>query len=363
MLTNDQLRKAITHMQKENSQNSACIGFDGYVDTLYRVVRNRHNEQLYTAYDTIEQFAERVAAASGRSADIELLPLSRCMGGNAPLMAQAMACLQIPTRCIGTMGYPEFASDDIRFIPCSTAPCAESIAFEFLDGKLMFGTVASLQALDWSTIQQTAGLDNLIEWYRICRVWGVVNWSFVLHCNNIIISMIQNLISRCTHEENRHKILFFDLADPSARAPEDIHELCRLLQNLCCETNVILGLNENEIMCLSRLLIQNTSTNIPFLATALREKLGISAVVVHGLDYACAATQNQTIREESCFCHKPVVSTGGGDHFNAGLCAALAAGLTLQEALAVGNLVASFYVSTGFSPELEQLIEYAKEYR
>lgn len=66
--------------QSTEEQKQVCIGFDGYVDTLYRVIKSRSSRGEYEAYSTIRAFADRVYQAAGRSADMELQRLSRRMG-------------------------------------------------------------------------------------------------------------------------------------------------------------------------------------------------------------------------------------------------------------------------------------------
>lgn len=53
-----------------------------------------------------------------------------------------------------------------------------------------------------------------------------------------------------------------------------------------------------------------------------------------------------------------LISTGGGDNFNAGFCLGLLMQLSLPDSLTVGMATSSYYVKYGKSPEIEDLIEY-----
>ena len=104
-------------------------------------------------------------------------------------------------------------------------------------------------------------------------------------------------------------------------------------------------MNLNEAIHICRIL------DIPFddVSSACIEiagKLGVTAVV-HTLDQAYAADRNELQISHGELIEMPVVSTGGGDHFNAGYCCALIKGRTLKEALQWGNRSANNYVSTG----------------
>jgi sugar/nucleoside kinase (ribokinase family) len=54
---------------------------------------------------------------------------------------------------------------------------------------------------------------------------------------------------------------------------------------------------------------------------------------------------------------KPRLSTGAGDHFNAGFALAQAAGLPLEECLAVGTATSGAYVRDAESPTLPRLCD------
>ncbi len=353
--------KLFDEKQSTEEQKQVCIGFDGYVDTLYRVIKSRSSRGEYEAYSTIRAFADRVYQAAGRSADMELQRLSRRMGGNAPLMAEAMSRLGVSARCIGTMGYPElddvFTEKLVHFTPVSVAPSASSIAFEFSDGKLMFGHTEPLLTLDWDKITGMIGLEMLRQWYRDSDLWAVVNWSFLLRSNEILEGFIRDVVEVC--EGNHQKIIFFDLADPSGRSWEDLQNLFALLRRMSAKARVVLSMNENESSKVAEVIgLPNEDLTAVERVSAIRDKLGIWMAVIHGLDYAAAATEGQTVFEKGVFVPAPRISTGGGDHFNGGFAAALLYGLSHQEATAFGNLVSSCYVSEGNSPTLQNLHDY-----
>ncbi len=350
-------------LEQTADRKCACVGFDGFVDSLFRVVKSRVSAEEVTTFDTITEFAAHIAAAAGRSADMELQEISVRMGGNAPLMAQALGSLSVSTRCIGTMGWPEpepvFSGDGLRFTPISLAPSAKCMALEYADGKLMFGQTQSLLTLNWEKIRQTVGLEELRRIYRESSLWGIVNWSFLLCSNDIVEGFLADVVEYWG--DGKQKYLFFDLADPSGRSREDVRKLCSLMGRLNDAVKVTLGLNENESVKLAAVLELPEGGSSEERAEALRQTLGVDYVVIHGLSYAVGASGDGIFRAESIFNPNPVLSTGGGDNFNAGLCTALIHGLDLECALLFGNMVSSYYVTYGHSPSLSQLAGYIEE--
>lgn len=362
MISWNAMEKALAAVENRGRDKNICIGFDGFIDSLFRVVKARTSRDAFETYSTITEFARRVEKAAGRSADMELQPISRRTGGNAPLMAEAMGCQGLSVRCIGTMGYPEpedlFLGQNIHFTAESVAPCATCTAFEFSDGKLMFGNNQPLLDLDWESIVKVVGLENLRQWYRDCHLWAVVNWSFLMNSNEILEGLIRDVVE----ESREEKIFFFDLADPSGRSREDMEKLFSLMKRLETTNRVVLSMNENESLQVAGVLGMEAGEAAPCdRAAAIRETTGIWMASIHGLDFAVAATREQSVVEEGIFVPVPTISTGGGDHFNGGFAAALVCGLEPEEALAFGNLVSSCYVNGGKSPKLQDLRRYLEK--
>ncbi len=70
---------------------SALVGLDGFVDTIVSPVALREGQgEAFTPITTIPEFAERIAGASGMSTNIEFFPRMEKLGGNGPIMANAL---------------------------------------------------------------------------------------------------------------------------------------------------------------------------------------------------------------------------------------------------------------------------------
>ncbi|HED54268.1 MAG TPA: hypothetical protein ENJ00_08720, partial [Phycisphaerales bacterium] len=141
----------------EIADRRALIGFDGFIDTIIRVVDRRHSmvEEDFDPISTIAGFAERCATAAGKSTNFEMHAVDRRFGGNGPLLAHAMASIGTGVTYVGSIGQPD-APDrvDPLYDPLvrrcervvSVSPAAATDALEFDDGKLMFNKPANVQA-------------------------------------------------------------------------------------------------------------------------------------------------------------------------------------------------------------------------
>src|SRR5205814_259719 len=82
----------------------------------------------------------------------------------------------------------------------------------------------------------------------------------------------------------------------------------------------------------------------------VREALGISWAVCHLVKSAAVAWPHGSAAAVGFFAPKPMITTGAGDHFNAGFLAALIAGFAPAQCLQIGGATSGHYVRTGVSP-------------
>ena len=92
-------------LQNKVVPQKALVGFDGYVDLIQKAVQFCDKEQK-VHYRSLNDIGLHIAAAAGKSAQVELTTLQKKLGGNGPIMANSLASLGIHNYCAGTMGYP-----------------------------------------------------------------------------------------------------------------------------------------------------------------------------------------------------------------------------------------------------------------
>src|SRR5579859_6953402 len=171
-----QLQAAATRV----GQMTAFVGLDGFVDDILHVVDKRESAEKYVRLPTIAQYAERLAAAAGRSTNVELVSQLTKLGGNGPIMANALASFGLKVTYLGILGYPNlhpvFADFAQRADVHSIAEPGYTDALEFEDGKIMLGKHQSLKQMTWDNIKQRFGQDRFAEKFFTADLVGFVNW-------------------------------------------------------------------------------------------------------------------------------------------------------------------------------------------
>ncbi len=336
----------------EAAETDCLIGFDGYIDELFAVVSKRKGLEDYTRTEFIEEFGQRILSAAHRSADIEIMPLKTSFGGNAPIMAHALASLGYRTVCIGNMdcglGEDPFLQMHPSCAKISTGQVNKTIALEFSDGKIMLGNLKG-NHIGWEDIKHKAGIARLGKLVHSCRLIGMVNWSGMLRMNEIIRGFYQELLLPLEEERREggeKKEVFLDLADPTARSEDDLRELFGLVRTMASTVQVTLGMNEKEAVRISQMMGLKES-HLMKRGEAIRSALGLYQVVIHTHDFVTGCRAGQMERLANQRIDHPVSTTGAGDHFNAGFCMGLLEKKSLKECMESGQTVAFQYVSTG----------------
>lgn len=339
---------------------SLLAGFDGFVDTLVRPMRES-GAGAAQYFETIAEFGEYLAKRSGKSCSIVLQTQQRGLGGNAPILANAAQRLGQSVVCIGALGGERL---DPAFAPLAEG-CAEvmtaaepglTTALEFDDGKIMLMQNDDIDRLDYERLEQRIGRDKLNAAVAQADITALLNWSEPERGTELWRGLLDNCISGLDY--GRGKKLLVDLCDCSRKNKEQLDEVTGLLCGFSQHMRTLLSLNRNESETLARHFLLEPLPPEQ-LATALRRALGVEAVVIHNVAYACAAWEQGTAIVPTVPIKKPVRSTGAGDHFNSGLAVAWGHGLSFEEALYIANAVARRFVVTGQSPTLAQLAEEA----
>lgn len=349
--------KTLPKIAEAAVKRKAMIGFDGYIDEMFRVVERSNGTDTPIFYQDIPSFAARVAAAAGKSADIEIVPTDKKLGGNAPIMANALSRLGVTTVCIGAMGHPKLDSafaEMSQICQCiSLCDPAPTTALEFSDGKVMFANAQPLLQLNWERIKELLGLERLQSLFCEADLIALVNWSGVPDTEAIWAGIHREVLPAL---RGTNRTFFFDLADPTKKSRNEIERILKLICSFSPFGRVILGLNENEALKIHAALFgQECSTEEA--VQSLYDQLQIHALIVHPIDRCIAATADGLSVEYGSVVKHPRLSTGGGDNFNAGFCLGQLLGWSIPDSTVLGMKVSGFYVGNGYSPTLAQLNE------
>jgi sugar/nucleoside kinase (ribokinase family) len=344
----------------------AVLGLDGFVDSIIRVVDKRESKEKFSTVPTLTAFAERIARAAGKSTNIELWVERVKLGGNGPIMANALAAFGVEVAYIGNVGYPHlhpaFAELARRATVLSVAEPATTDALEFDDGKLMLGKRTPLLDLTWDNLVARIGRDRLLEVLTDAELIGLQNWTMIPAANGIWQHVLDEVGAHPPATGRR--TAFFDLADPESRAADDIRAALELIGQFRSRFDAYLGLNEKESFAVGEVLGYRGPTAgeeaVRGVARFIHERLQIAGVVVHPRAYAVAASADEIVQVAGPFVEKPLISTGAGDHFNAGFCLGKLIGADNEIALQLGVGTSGYYVRTGQSPAAAELAEFLR---
>ena len=347
------------------AKNKALVGFDGFVDTILHVVKTRQSATGYERYESMQEWAAGIAAASGLSANFELVPQWIKLGGNGPIMANALDALEVGVTYIGNLGkpavHPVFADFKKRVRVISLAEPGFTDAYEFDDGKLMCGKLDGLREVNWRNLVSHVPEAQLVRLFSESDLIAMVNWTMLSHLTDVL----RNLLSRVLPKmRGSRRWIFFDLADPAKRPRKDLLEILRLISRYEKRARVILGMNLGEARQVAAALalggIDETCTAVTDAAWRIRRALGIDTVVIHPIHFAAAAETRGTAHVEGAVCTKPKITTGAGDHFNAGFCLCRIRGLGLPESLQLGVATSGYYVRSVKSPGVKELLRFLR---
>ncbi len=354
-------RKALLDNASNIASKSILIGFDGFVDEIIHVVDTRESKDNFSRVQTIESLGKRLLSAAGKSANIELFPKSQKVGGNGPLMSMAASGAGCKVTTIGVLGYPQIQP---VFQPLADVCDVISIgvpghtdALEFADGKIMLGKVVSLNDVCWDRICEVVGEEKFLDLLFKQNMVAITNWTMLLNLGEIIEKITEKITQK------NPPIFFFDFADPEKRLKSEIKIALSQLKKMNEKAPVILGVNLREAEQMSEVLglrdpIVDGVAGLEKLSQRLKEAMGIHGVVVHSVSFAGACVGDENTAVEGPFCQNPLITTGAGDHFNGGFCAALISGIDLKSVLYTGVATSGWYVRNGGpSPSLENTAE------
>lgn len=342
-----------------------CIGLDGFVDRIIRVVDKRQSACECSYIKTLGDYGKLISEAAGFSLNVELVCEKSQLGGNGPIMAYALARLGADVSCIGTFGYPntfqEFEKLKRITRIYSISNPARTDDYEFDDGKIIASTLDSLNALDWESITEKLPLEQFCTLFDAAEVIALNNWTMIPSMTRIWEKMLTDILPKLSKKE---RLYFFDMADPSKRTADDLNAAFGVLPGFEHFGRVLLSCNHREAKQLACTLNLSVEANdCAALADGIRRSLGIWCVSIHTLSDAFAATESGTVKAPGFFTERPYVSVGGGDHFNAGLVFALENGFSLEEALYIASAVSGSYVRTGVTPTLLDAAHFLTEFR
>jgi sugar/nucleoside kinase (ribokinase family) len=173
---------------------------------------------------------------------------------------------------------------------------------------------------------------------------------------------LQSAFHQLAEEDLPRIPIVFDPGDIVGSDADEIIALQEALAALQETFDVVYSANRGEIRTTAEPLSGTFDHDIDRLA-AIQAKTGITAAVLHAKDLAAAATADGRWRVDTHRIDHPRRHTGGGDRFDGGLAHALACGWEWEPALACANACAAYYVESGTTGDIEDLVSFLEHYR
>jgi hypothetical protein len=340
----------------------ATAGFDGFIDTIVRIIKAKE-KQKPLLFNTIREFGDYIIEKQGSSFSLETEEPNNKPGGNMPLMANTLGQMGVYVNCVGALGYPlihpVFKNLSSNCGVYSFTDPGTSTAFEFNDGKIFIAQMGSLNTFGWNKIKEIIGINTLISLYKESDLMCIVNWSEIDASTDIWKGLLKDVLP---YTKDKKQIAFFDLSDCSKRSNGSITETLILLKEFTRHTKVVLGLNKNEAGIIYKVLYKkNPAEDLKHTGQKIFEKLKIEILLLHSSKEAIALNKKNVFTCKSFFIDRPVISTGAGDNFNAGFCVAQLLQADLESSIIFANAVSGYYVKTGISPQLTDVIKFLEE--
>lgn len=340
----------------------ALVGFDGFVDTIVTPVALRAGQgENFTPIGTIAEFGQRISAAAGKSTNLEFYPRLDKLGGNGPIMANALLAQGAAITYVGALGktaiHPVFQEMAAHATTVSLCDPAHTTAVEFTDGKLMLGMMRSLDEITPEKIHAVMGSDTYRAALGAADLVAVVNWTMIPNLTAVLVDLVQHVLPQVPVKPGR--LFFFDLADPEKRSAADLVYALETIGKFEQFGRVTLGLNLKEAQQVFTVLgfgvETETESGLRAMAEKIRQRLDLTTVVIHPKESAACATRDGTSWVPGPYVAQPLITTGAGDHFNAGFSAAQVLGLAPECCLTAGVCTSGHYVRTGQSPTATDL--------
>lgn len=341
----------------EAPSRSAAIGFDGFVDRIAHISTTQAGVAQAPLFPKVGDFGRYLIDSPGQSSSFALRATSRAVGGNMPIMGHALGQLGTRVACVGMVGYPEVApvfnqmSDNCELL--GFADPVHTTALEFEDGKLLFAETEVLDALDWETVRNRIGLDNLRNAFADRGLIGLVNWSEIRNSGEIWRGLFADVV-RPASGSPRPRIVV-DLADCSRKSTLETIDLLELLRELSAVGPLTLILNEGEARLVHERIGGTSDASLQGIGAGIFSRVGLAQIVVRNAWEANGWDADGAISVPTFYTAAPRVQTGAGDNFNAGFSLGQLFDLSLRSSLALGVAVAGYYVREGRSPEPAEL--------
>src|SRR5688572_18014007 len=98
--------KQLSAASKSLAHLPAIVGLVGFVDTILHVVKQRESVTKFARMDEMQDFGTLIHGSAGLSAKFEFVTQMVKLGGNGPIMANALVRMGMDVTYVGNLGAP-----------------------------------------------------------------------------------------------------------------------------------------------------------------------------------------------------------------------------------------------------------------
>lgn len=360
-MTKDVLEIIRTRTQALRNK-AVTLGFDAFIDSVVRVVKQKDVNGETHYFESTRAFGEYIVEKGQKSFSIEMEEITTKLGGNMPIMANAVAQMGPNVSCIGPMGrsaiHAVFKPMEKSCKLYSYADPGFTKVLEFRSGKIMMAEMCDLNKIPWEAIRDSVGVDTFRQLFSQSDVVALLNWSELDNSTATWRGILRDVLPYISRKNK--PVGFFDLSDCSKREVISITEAMGLLSDFSRYWDIVLSLNLNEATIVSNALSMHDAGqhDIRKMCEFIFEKLNINTVIIHTSSVSIAKDRNGLHSQNTFFLANPAISSGAGDNFNAGFVIGILLGLSPQLCLAIGNATSALYMRSTKSPSIADLIEF-----
>ena len=172
--------------------------------------------------------------------------------------------------------------------------------------------------MNWENIKARFGEDRFNAKLQAANFIGFVNWTMLTSMNDTFAEILSEVCLKLTGPRRK---IFFDLADPEKRArrhPQGALAHHRVRETLRCDPRPGTKRKPTKSAAISIDTKGSFAGRFVQADPEIHARIKINTVVVHPVSYALAVSANDAAIVEGPFTPKPLITTGAGDHFNAG---------------------------------------------
>ena len=348
----------------KNADRTAFLGFDACIDYIVRIVSEKKDNDVAAYFSDSSQFGEFLINLNNKSCGVELQTKLSKIGGNMVITANALGNLGIKVDCVGTFGLPDilpvFHTMSENCTLYSVEDTITATALEFNDSKVIMFDPGPYNKLNWEGMKDLLGKEKIKQLITGKQLISFLNWSEIENSSDIWEGILDEILPSIVKAEPK-PFFFTDFSDCSRRSKQDIQFAIDLLGRFKKYFKVVISLNQNEAVLITRALdLKEYSLDERFVKN-LYNAINADVLAIHRTNDALAYDGSAYEKCDTFFCKEPKILTGGGDNFNAGFCYSLFYDFNLFQSLLVANAVSGSYVKTGISPDADNLIDFLKQ--